>query len=186
MHGARHPATQTKLIRTVAHHNCLEFLLAAPVVIVVLAAIDNAIARTTRARVKALLTDRGRAARGSIERVLPNARIHVQVSIGALLQRKGGYDLEEATRNRYKYPQKIVGFVSEYRTSGAILGLVELDDRSHDAFGDRNRDAMTASACYRTVRLPVGRLTTADISARLQPLQPCNPGTSTTAARGGA
>ena len=70
------------------------------------------------------------------------------------------------------FSQKIVDFVIEDRASGAILALVELDDRSHNAFRDRLRDAMTASAGYRTIRLPGGRLTTADIAARLQPLQP--------------
>ncbi|MBB3588935.1 DUF2726 domain-containing protein [Sphingomonas sp. BK481] len=168
------------------HYTRPELLLAALVVVIVLAAIAKAIPRTPRVRAKALLTERERAARGIIERVLPHTRVHVQVSMGALLQPKGGFGRNEATRTRYKFSLKIVDFVIEDRTSGAILALVELDDRSHDAARDRQRDAMTASAGYRTIRLPAGKLTTADIAARLRPLQRKNAGTSTSATRSGA
>lgn len=73
---------------------------------------------------------------------------------------------------RNRFSQKIVDFVIEDRATGGILALVELDDRSHDALRDRQRDAMTASAGYRTIRLAAGRINQADIAARLQPLQP--------------
>lgn len=168
------------------HYTRAALLLAALVVVIVLAAIAKAIPRTPRVRAKALLTERERAARGIIERVLTHTRVHVQVSMGALLQLKGGFGRNEATRTRNRFSQKIVDFVIEDRTSGAILALVELDDRSHDISRDRQRDAMTASAGCRTLRLPAGKLTTADIAARLQSLQPSNDGTSVRATRNGA
>ncbi|WP_242098748.1 DUF2726 domain-containing protein [Sphingomonas sp. CROZ-RG-20F-R02-07] len=163
-----------------------ELLLAALLIAVLLAAIAMAIPRRPRVRAKALLTKRERVARVIIERVLPHARIYVQVSMGALLQPKAGLGRNEAMRTRNRFSQKIVDFVIEDRASGAVLALVELDDRSHDAPRDRQRDAMTASAGYRTIRLPAGKLTTADIAARLQPLQPSNAGTSVSATRSGA
>jgi hypothetical protein len=168
------------------HYTRPELLLAALVIVIVLAAIGRAIPRTPRVRAKALLTERERAARAIIERVLPHSRVHVQVSMGALLQPKGGFGRSEAMRTRNRFSQKIVDFVIEDRASGAILALVELDDRSHDAARDRKRDAMTATAGYRTIRLSAGRLTTADIATRLRPLQSSNAGTSVSATRSDA
>ena len=160
------------------HYMRPELLPAALVVVIVLAAIDKAIPRTPRVRAKALLTERERATRGIIERILPHARVHVQVSMGALLQPKGGFGRKEAMRTRNRFSQKIVDFVIEDRVSGAIVALIELDDRTHDAFRDRNPDAMTASAGYSTIRLPAGRLSMADIATQLQPLQSNNAGKS--------
>jgi len=174
------------------HYARPELLVAALVVVIALAAITEAIPRTPQVRAKALLTERERPARGIIERILPDARVHVQVSMGALLQPKAGLGREEAMRTRIRFFQKIVDFVIEDRASGAILAilailaLVELDDRSHDPLRDRKRDAMTASAGYRTIRLPAGRLSMTDIATQLQPLQSNNAGTSVSATRSGA
>jgi len=142
------------------------------VVVFVLVGIARLAPRTPRVRAKPLLTERERAARAIIERVLPHARVHVQVSMGALLQTERGFNRSETLRVRNRFSQKIVDFVIEDRTSGAVLALVELDDHSHDNSRDRARDAMTASAGYRTIRLPAGRVEHADIAARLRPLQP--------------
>ncbi|MGY2737059.1 DUF2726 domain-containing protein [Sphingomonas sp. UYP23] len=147
-------------------------LLLASLVAVVLAAIAKAVSRTPRVRAKALLTERERVARGINERVLPHSRVHVQVSMAALLQPKGGFGRSEATRTRCTFSQKIVEFVIEDRSSGAILALVELDDRSHDASRDRQRDPMIASAGDRTIRMSAGRLSMDDMAARLQSLHP--------------
>ena len=141
-------------------------------VVFVFAGIAKLAPHTPRVRAKPLLTERERGARAIIERVLPHARVHVQVSMGALLQTERGFNRAETMRARNKFSQKIVDFVIEDRTSGAVLALVELDDRSHDNIRDRVRDAMTASAGYRTIRLPAGRVDHADIAARLQSLQP--------------
>lgn len=168
------------------HYTRPELLLAALIVVIVLAAIAEAIPRTPQIRAKALLTERERAARGIIERILSHARVHMQLSMGALLQPKAGFGRKEAMRTRNRFSQKNVDFVTEDRASGAILALVELDDRSHAALRDRKRDAMTASAGYRTIRLPAGRLSMTDIATQLQPLQSNNAGTSVSATRSGA
>ena len=138
----------------------------------ILAAIAKALPHIPRVRAKPLLTERERAARAIIERVLPHARVHVRVSMGALLQAKGGFRRGDAVRTRNTFSQKVVDFVIEDRASGGILALVELDDRSHNAFRDRLRNKMTASAGYFTIRLSSGRLTPTDIASRLQALQP--------------
>lgn len=128
-----------------------------------------------RVSAKPLLTERERAARGIIERLLPHARVHAQVSMGALLQPARRFSGKNDWRVRGAYAAKIVDFVIEDRRSGAILALVEVDDHSHDFARDRVRDRMTASAGYLTIRIPAGRLTQADIAARLQPLQLIRP-----------
>ncbi|GHH25762.1 hypothetical protein GCM10008023_39530 [Sphingomonas glacialis] len=138
----------------------------------VLAAIGQALAHIPRVRAKPLLTECERATRAIIERVLPHARVHVQVSMGALIQAKGGFGRGDAMRTCKKFSQKIVDFVIEDLVSGAILALVELDDRSHEILRDRLRDKITASAGYRTIHLPAGRVGHANIAARLKFLKP--------------
>lgn len=102
------------------HYTRLELFLAALVVVIVMASIAKAMPRTPRVRAKAPLTERKRATRGIIERVLPHTRVHAQVSIGTLLQPKGCFGRNEATRTRYKFSAKVVDFVIEDRASGAI------------------------------------------------------------------
>lgn len=138
----------------------------------VIAAIGPALPHIPRVRAKPLLTERECAARAIIKRVLPHARVHVQVSIGALIQAKGGFGRGDIMRTRNKFSHKIVDFVIEDRASGAIIALVELDERSHDIVRDKLRDKMTASAGYRTIRLPAGRVDHADRAARLKVLKP--------------
>ena len=103
------------------HYTRPELLLAALFVVIVLAAIAKAIPRTPQVRAKALLTERESAARGIIERILFHARMHVQVSMSALLQPKAGFGRKEAMRTRNRFFQKIVDVVLEDRASGAIL-----------------------------------------------------------------
>lgn len=141
-------------------------------VVFMLAVIAKLTSRAPRVCARPLLTERERAARVIIEHVLPHARVHVQVAMGALLQPERGYNRSATLSARNRFSQKIVDFVIEDRASGAILALVELDDRSHNPLTDRLRDVMTASAGYRTIRLPAGRVSHADIAARLQSLQP--------------
>jgi hypothetical protein len=130
------------------------FVAAAAVVVALLAARRGRGAPPVSA--KPFLTGNEREFLGRLERALPEARIHAQVAMGALLQpsvRGGG---REANRHRLsvraRFDRKIVDYVVEDRRSGRILALVELDDRTHDRRRDKARDAMTARAGYRTVR----------------------------------
>jgi very-short-patch-repair endonuclease len=95
--------------------------------------------------------------------------------MGALLQPARGTSKQNYLSVRNRFSQKMVDFVAEDRASGAILALIELDDRSHNPIKDIMRDRMTASAGYRTIRLPSGRLNQAEIASRLQPLIPAAP-----------
>ena len=60
-----------------------------------------------------------------------------------------------ATRGRFS--QKMIDYLLEDRTSGRIIALVELDDRTHNAARDAKRDAITRAAGYLTIRLPATR-----------------------------
>ena len=103
---------------------------------------------------KDLMTKRERKAIDVIERLHPNARVHAQVAMGAILKVHGGADKKKRHSLRNKFSQKIVDFVLEERETGQILALIELDDRTHNTEKDRVRDAMTASAGYETIRIP--------------------------------
>lgn len=111
-------------------------------------------ARTVEPVAKPFLTRRESAMLDILETMLPSCRIHAQVAMGALLTppRRSGERPRAWERNAYA--QKIVDFVVQDRASGAILALIEVDDSSHDAERDRQRDAMTAGAGYRTIRIP--------------------------------
>lgn len=103
---------------------------------------------------KAFMTKREQAMLAALEQVLPMYRVHAQVAMGALLAapRRPGKRFNPADRNAFS--QKIVDFVIVDPTIGEVVALVELDDRSHNVSKDRVRDAMTARAGYKTIRIP--------------------------------
>ncbi|WP_371424532.1 DUF2726 domain-containing protein [Tardiphaga sp.] len=102
---------------------------------------------------KEFMTKREQAMLAALEHVLPMYRVHAQVAMGALLAapRRPGQRFNPADRNAFS--QKIVDFVIVDPTLGKVVALVELDDRSHDRAKDRVRDAMTARAGYKTIRI---------------------------------
>jgi very-short-patch-repair endonuclease len=102
------------------------------------------------------MTKREREAIVLIERSLPNCRVHAQVAMGALVKAKTGLSKAQHAAVRNRFNQKIVDFVLEDRSTGNVVALVELDDRTHDAAKDSRRDALTLAAGYRTVRIPAG------------------------------
>jgi len=103
---------------------------------------------------KRFLTARETAMLTTLERALPHCRIHAQVAMGALLQVPNNPLRKRKLSDRNAFSQKIVDFVAQDRATGAILALIEVDDRSHHAARDRVRDEMTGYAGYRTVRIP--------------------------------
>ncbi|MDF0490448.1 DUF2726 domain-containing protein [Sphingomonas sp. H39-1-10] len=103
---------------------------------------------------KPLLTRREQAMLLVLEQLLPACRIHAQVAMGALLAPPGYRQRRTEYWERNAYARKIVDFVVQDRATGAVIALVEVDDRSHDAERDRYRDEMTARAGYRTIRIP--------------------------------
>lgn len=111
---------------------------------------------------QALMTDMERRTIGFIEAAIPTARVHAQVSMGALLRPKYGLDQSTRQTTRNRFSSKRVDFVVEDRASGRVMLLIELDDRTHDAVKDRERDRMTGRAGYTTVRLPASERPTAE------------------------
>ncbi len=88
-----------------------------------------------------------------LEAALPQHRIMAQVAMGALLK-AGESNGKKAHSARNAFAQKIVDYTVVTRDSAEVLFLIELDDRTHNAVKDARRDAMTAAAGYRTIRIP--------------------------------
>lgn len=103
---------------------------------------------------KPLMTPMERRTIGYIEAAVPQARVHAQVSMGALMRAKPGLSRSIAQTTRNRFSSRIVDYVLEDRVTGRIMALVELDDRYHNAATDRDRDRLTAKAGYLTIRLP--------------------------------
>jgi len=103
-----------------------------------------------------LMTSREREVLLLIEAAVPHCRVHAQVAMGALITCKKGLTHKHRTSVRNRFDRKIIDFVLEERSSGDVLALVELDDRTHNAREDRARDEITSAAGYRTIRLPAG------------------------------
>lgn len=146
----------------------LSYIPFAIVALLVLATIAVAFRRKRRGppvRAQALLTSAEQQFLTKMELALPAYRVLAQVSMGALLQpKKEIKDRKERLRARNAYSQKIVDFVVADRHHCRVVALVELDDTSHDADRDANRDAMLESAGYTVVRFSDGkRLGIADI-----------------------
>lgn len=106
-----------------------------------------------------------------LEKALPEARIHAQVSMGALLKplirktgksKKNAWQQHRSTFNRYI--QKRVDFLAQHRESGQIIAVIELDDRTHDGKKDKDteRDAMLQQAGYLVIRFDARSKPTAD------------------------
>ncbi|WP_368040040.1 DUF2726 domain-containing protein [Sphingomonas bacterium] len=115
---------------------------------------------------KRFLTKREQAMLATLERVLPQCRIHAQVAMGALLTAPDSPFRRRRLSDRNAFSQKIVDFVAQDRTNGAIVALIEVDDWSHVLSRDMARDAMTFRAGYQTVRIPAhARPTFADVRA---------------------
>lgn len=102
---------------------------------------------------KTLLTPNELEFLGRLEAAAPELRIFPQVAMGALLDpavpRSDG---KAYYRLRGMFSQKIVDFVAQRRSDGAIVAIIELDDRTHDSGKDAKRDDMLTSAGYRIVR----------------------------------
>ena len=97
-----------------------------------------------------------------IETALPWARVHAQVSMGALLKPVRGLNRSKSTTVRNRFSSKRVDYVIEHRGTGRVVLLIELDDRTHNRAADAARDRITAAAGYITLRLPAGERPSAD------------------------
>jgi Protein of unknown function (DUF2726) len=92
-----------------------------------------------------------------LQMAAPNELVFSQVNMAALVRPNYA-----AADPRYlpafrSMSQKRIDFVVCNRDSLEVRCLVELDDSSHDTRRDQARDAITAQAGYRTVRVRAGR-----------------------------
>ncbi len=95
-----------------------------------------------------------------LKSVLPGHDVHCQVSMGALLRPARGLNKAQFWKSRNAISQKIIDFAIGDRSTGEVLALIELDDRSHNYAKDAFRDAMLAEGGYRVIRFPAGALLT--------------------------
>lgn len=116
---------------------------------------------------KPFMTRREQAALAALEQVLPMYRIHAQVAMGALLKVPSVPGRRVTPADWNPFARKIVDFVVEDPTTGKVVALIEVDDGSHDAVKDRERDTMTARAGYRTLRIPAGAKPTIPVVSRV-------------------
>ena len=114
-------------------------------------------ARRPSVRKRPFLTPNEAEFLGRLEAALPEMRIHAQVAMGALLmpvvpEGSGRRRRAAHAAVRARYDRKVVDFLLQSRADGSVVAVVELDDRTHVPDRDRRRDAMMASAGYRTIR----------------------------------
>jgi hypothetical protein len=104
-------------------------------------------------KAKAILTPNELEFLARLESAVPEFRFLAQVAMGALLDPAVPRSAaREYYRLRGMFSQKIVDFVAQNRENGAIVAIIELDDRTHSADKDSQRDAMLTSAGYRVIR----------------------------------
>ena len=78
-----------------------------------------------------------------LEQAVPEARVHAQVCMAAIIRPKRGLSSRERLATRGRFSQKMIDYV--------------LEDRTHNAVGDAKRNAITRAAGYLTIRLPATR-----------------------------
>lgn len=144
-------------------HSLIPPLVTLAVILIVLMLIvrplDGLFSRSPRVRRKPFLTAVETQTLHYLESLFPHVRVHAQVSMSALISPAKGLSRKAALWTHRRYGQKVIDFVFQDRASGEVRLLVELDDRTHNASKDRDRDRIMAAGGYPTVRL----------SARMRP-----------------
>ena len=86
-----------------------------------------------------------------LQKALPSRYVFPQVSFAAFMTDDGRLTGKARWSIRAKSDRKIADFLI-CDAALNILAIIELDDRTHAATADRQRDAITAAAGYRTLR----------------------------------
>lgn len=91
---------------------------------------------------------------GRLEQSVPELRFHAQVAMGALLDAdtSRSENVRAHMSARGAFSQKIVDFVAQHRTTGEVVAIIELDDRTHHTGKDEKRDAMMREGGYKVIR----------------------------------
>ncbi len=101
---------------------------------------------------KPLMTDNEKAFFYRMQRALPGHLVFPQVSFAAFLTDDGKLSQQKRWAVRARFDRKIADFLVCERETLQIVALVELDDRTHSARSDRQRDEITKAAGYQTIR----------------------------------
>ncbi len=103
-------------------------------------------------RNKSLLTENELEFFQRLTRALPRYYIFPQVSLGAILDANPDLPAKQRWVIRSHCARKIPHFIICEPLPLNVLAIIELDDRTHDARRDRERDAITQAAGIRTLR----------------------------------
>lgn len=106
----------------------------------------------SRIHPKPLLTSNEAEFFRRLQRALPAYLVLPQVSFAALITDDGKLSSNARWSIRAHFDRKIADFVICDRQTLNVVALVELDDRTHAASADRQRDAITNAAGYKTIR----------------------------------
>lgn len=118
---------------------------------------------------KALLTPNEIEFFHRLQRALPSYQVFPQVSFAAFLTDDGRLSRNSKWSLRARFDRKIADFVVCDGKTLEIVALVELDDATHIARADRDRDALTKTAGYQTLRFQSKQKPTiAEIAALFQ------------------
>lgn len=120
---------------------------------------------------KIILTDNEREFFFRLKRALPDFHIFPQVAASAILQVSSAVSKSEHYSLFGTFSQKRVDYVVCEQESLAVIAIIELDDRTHDAKKDQKRDALFKEAGYQVIRFESRRKPSekqvADFFARL-------------------
>ena len=107
-----------------------------------------------RFKAKAFMTPNELEFLGRLEAAVPELRFHAQVAMGALLAPETAKrdDARAHMSSRGSFSQKIVDFVAQSRSTGEVIAIIELDDRTHNSAKDESRDAMLGEGNYKVIR----------------------------------
>jgi hypothetical protein len=129
--------------------SAVALLLAAPAVFLLLRGRNPWLARLRR---KPLLTANEAEFFHRLQRALPAFHVFPQVPFAAFLTDDGQLSRNAQWAVRARFDRKIADFVVCERGSLKVVAVVELDDRTHTAQADRQRDAITKAVGYQTIR----------------------------------
>ena len=107
---------------------------------------------TSYLRPQPILTANEREFYHRLTRALPTYPIFPQVAMSALIAVDSQLSRRQQFSIRRRFGWKYCDFVICTPYTLDVLLIIELDDRTHDAGSDRQRDAMTRAAGYQTVR----------------------------------
>lgn len=106
----------------------------------------------SRIRRKPLLTNNEMEFFHRLQRALPSYHVFPQMPFAALLTVDSKLSRKSRWSIRSRFDRKIADFIVCERFSLKVIAIIELDDRTHNAEADRQRDAITEAAGYQTFR----------------------------------